>query len=177
MFASKHRKCKLSPLVNRWVVPGLSRLSKSLCVQSLCAFFLPYRDSQNFLQVPRTEQLATALPKMLVRRFSVVFYYSVCVSFPRKVCIMHHLQLAVFPAWNSEYPIFIAVSWPKLRRPKKWSAFLFVNLVHRFCAATCDESPRPVMRRNTLFCSGFGASPFFKQLPQQIVQKMAPKIN
>ena len=30
------------PLVNRRVVPALSRLSKSLCVQSLCAFFLPY---------------------------------------------------------------------------------------------------------------------------------------
>ena len=29
------------PLVNRRVVPGLSRPSKSLCVQSLCAFFLP----------------------------------------------------------------------------------------------------------------------------------------
>ena len=28
--------------VNRRVVPGLSGLSKSLCVQSLCAFFLPY---------------------------------------------------------------------------------------------------------------------------------------
>ena len=39
VFASKHRKCKLLPLVNRR--PGLSRLSKSLCVQSLCAFFLP----------------------------------------------------------------------------------------------------------------------------------------
>ena len=33
---------KLFPLVNRRVVPGLSRFSKSLCVQSLCAFFLPY---------------------------------------------------------------------------------------------------------------------------------------
>ena len=32
---------KLFPLVNRRVVPGLSRLSKSLCVQSLCAFFFP----------------------------------------------------------------------------------------------------------------------------------------
>ena len=42
MFASKHRKYKLFPLVNRRVVPGLSRLSKSLCVQSLCAFFLPH---------------------------------------------------------------------------------------------------------------------------------------
>ena len=42
VFASKHRKYKLFPLVNRRVVPGLSRLSKSLCVQSLCAFFLPY---------------------------------------------------------------------------------------------------------------------------------------
>ena len=41
VFASKHRKYKLFPLVNRRVVPGLSRLSKSLCVQSLCAFFLP----------------------------------------------------------------------------------------------------------------------------------------
>ena len=41
VFASKHWKYKLFPLVNRWVVPGLSRLSKSLCVQSLCAFFLP----------------------------------------------------------------------------------------------------------------------------------------
>ena len=43
MFSSKHRKYKLFPLVNRRVVPGLSRLSKSLCVQSLCAFFLPYK--------------------------------------------------------------------------------------------------------------------------------------
>ena len=43
MFASKHRKYKLFPLVNRRVVPGLSRLSKSLCVQSLCAFLLPYK--------------------------------------------------------------------------------------------------------------------------------------
>ena len=42
VFASKHRKYKLFPLVNRRVVPELSRLSKSLCVQSLCAFFLPY---------------------------------------------------------------------------------------------------------------------------------------
>ena len=42
MFASKRRKYKLFPRVNRRVVPGLSRLSKSLCVQSLCAFFLPY---------------------------------------------------------------------------------------------------------------------------------------
>ena len=41
MFAPKHRKYKLFALVNRRVVPGLSRLSKSLCVQSLCAFFLP----------------------------------------------------------------------------------------------------------------------------------------
>ena len=46
MFASKHRKYKLFPLVNRWVVPGLSRLSKSLCVQSLCAFLLPYSKNQ-----------------------------------------------------------------------------------------------------------------------------------
>ena len=37
MFASKHRKYKLFPLVNRCVL-----LSKSLCVQSLSAFFLPY---------------------------------------------------------------------------------------------------------------------------------------
>ena len=37
MFASKHRQYKLFPLVNQRVVPGLSRLSKSLC-----AFFLPY---------------------------------------------------------------------------------------------------------------------------------------
>ena len=29
------------PLVNRRVVPGLSRLSTSLCFQSLCAFLLP----------------------------------------------------------------------------------------------------------------------------------------
>ena len=42
VFASKRRKHKLFPLVNRRVVPGLSRLSKSLCVQSLCAFLLPY---------------------------------------------------------------------------------------------------------------------------------------
>ena len=42
VFASKHRKYKLFPLVIRRVVPGLSRLSKSLYVQSLCAFFLPY---------------------------------------------------------------------------------------------------------------------------------------
>ena len=48
MFASKHRKYKLFPLVNRRVVPGLSRLSKSLCVQSLCAFILPYA---SFLRV------------------------------------------------------------------------------------------------------------------------------
>ena len=41
VFTSKHRKYKLFPLVNRRVVPGLSRLSKSLCVQSLCVFFLP----------------------------------------------------------------------------------------------------------------------------------------
>ena len=41
VFASKRRKYKLFPLVKRRVVPGLSRLSKSLCVQSLCAFFLP----------------------------------------------------------------------------------------------------------------------------------------
>ena len=41
VFASKHRKYKLFPLVNRRVVPGLSRLSKSWCVQSLCAFLLP----------------------------------------------------------------------------------------------------------------------------------------
>ena len=32
MFASKHRKYKIFPPVNRRVVPGLSRLSKSLCV-------------------------------------------------------------------------------------------------------------------------------------------------
>ena len=38
VFASKHRKYKLFPLVNRRVVPSLSRLSRSLCVQSLCAF-------------------------------------------------------------------------------------------------------------------------------------------
>ena len=42
VLASKHRKYKLVPLVNRRVVPGLSRLSKSLCVQTLCAFSLPY---------------------------------------------------------------------------------------------------------------------------------------
>ena len=42
MFALKHRKYKFFSLVNRRVVPGLSRLStKSLCVQSLYAFFLP----------------------------------------------------------------------------------------------------------------------------------------
>ena len=40
--ASKHRKYRHFPLVNRRVVPGLSRLStKSLCVQSLCAFSCP----------------------------------------------------------------------------------------------------------------------------------------
>ena len=37
----KHRKYKLFPLVNRRVVPGFSRLSKSLRVQSVCAFLLP----------------------------------------------------------------------------------------------------------------------------------------
>ena len=41
VFASKHRKYNFFPLVNRRVVPGLSRLSKSLCVQMLCTFFLP----------------------------------------------------------------------------------------------------------------------------------------
>ena len=35
-------RCEFFPLVNRRVVPGLSRLSKSLCVQCLCAFLLPY---------------------------------------------------------------------------------------------------------------------------------------
>ena len=35
VFASKHRKYTFFPLVNRRVVPGLSRFSKSLCVQSL----------------------------------------------------------------------------------------------------------------------------------------------
>ena len=34
-------KYKLFPLANRRVVPGLSRLSESSCVQNLCAFFLP----------------------------------------------------------------------------------------------------------------------------------------
>ena len=43
VFASKHRKYKLFPLINRRVVAGLPRLSKSLCVQSLCAFHvLPF---------------------------------------------------------------------------------------------------------------------------------------
>ena len=41
VFASKHRKYKLLPLVNRRVVPALFRLSKSLAVQSLCAFSCP----------------------------------------------------------------------------------------------------------------------------------------
>ena len=58
MFASKHRKYKLFPLVNRWVVPGLSRLSKSLCVQSLCAFFLPY-------QWGRDSDLGSCVARML----------------------------------------------------------------------------------------------------------------
>ena len=40
----------LLSLVNRRVVPGLSRISKSLCVQSLCAFFLPYK-KQNLRKV------------------------------------------------------------------------------------------------------------------------------
>ena len=40
VFASKHRKYKLFPLVNRRVVPGCPTF-KCLCVQSLCAFFLP----------------------------------------------------------------------------------------------------------------------------------------
>ena len=45
----KHRKYKLFPLVNRRVVPALSRLSKSLCVQSLCAFFC----CPNFAKSPK----------------------------------------------------------------------------------------------------------------------------
>ena len=50
MFASKHRKYKLFPLVNRQVVPGLSRLSKvyvfKVYVPFSCPIFLSiYRHS------------------------------------------------------------------------------------------------------------------------------------
>ena len=39
LFASKHRKYQLVPLVNRRVVPGLSRLSKKLmCSKFMCLF-------------------------------------------------------------------------------------------------------------------------------------------
>ena len=52
VFASKHRKHKLLPLVNLQVVPGLSRLSKSLCIQNLCAFFLALRRGETRLRGP-----------------------------------------------------------------------------------------------------------------------------
>ena len=38
---TRKKKEKQFLLVNRLVVPGLTALSKILCVKSLCAFFLP----------------------------------------------------------------------------------------------------------------------------------------
>ena len=74
-------KKKLFPPVNRRVVPGLSRLSKSSCVQSLCAFFLPYSlltvedwFGLSCLQVPSSGNLVwSLLLKVPPTVFSLVF--------------------------------------------------------------------------------------------------------
>ena len=112
MFASKHRKYKLFPLVNRRVVPGLSRLSKSLCVQSLCAFFLPYLLAIAILRSWCTKPLALSAGSSLINLVTLCFLEGGARNFSWLAFLGSHPNS--FRKWPSLRSLFLPVqarSW------------------------------------------------------------------
>ena len=97
MFALKHRKYKLFPLVNWRAVPGLSRLSKTLCVQGLCAFLLPYAKKEKLFRGPVS----------LVAPYGAILRYYRCDTPYRAIFLAGRLALprnGAIPPLGVQYP-------------------------------------------------------------------------